>query len=103
MIGLGCFWQISVEASQVAINYSKEFFDKSNSAASFLLLFSSLGAIIGNIVSVKIAQHRMRSFLVLAILFSITIFSFSSILSLALKFDQYTIVQALAFTVGLFF
>lgn len=103
MIGLGCFWQISVEASQVAINYSKEFFDKSNSAASFLLLFSSLGAIIGNIVSVKIAQHRMRSFLVLAILFSITIFSFSSILSLVLKLDQYAIVQALAFTVGLFF
>jgi len=62
MIGLACFWQISVEASQVAINYSKDFFDKSNSASSLLLIFSSIGAILGNILSVKISEKRLKSF-----------------------------------------
>jgi hypothetical protein len=60
MIGLACFWQISVEASQVAINYSKDFFDKSNSASSLLLIFSSIGAILGNILSVKLAEKRLQ-------------------------------------------
>ena len=66
MIALGCFWQISVEASQVAINYSKDIFDKSNSASSLLLIFSSIGAIIGNIVSVKVSEKRLLSFRIFA-------------------------------------
>jgi MFS family permease len=103
MIGLGCFWQISVEASQVAINYSKDFFDKSNSAASLLLLFSSVGAILGNILSVKLSNSRSRSFIVMTACFIVIIFGFSSLLGLAKSLDIYLIVQILAFLVGFFF
>ncbi len=103
MIGLACFWQISVEASQVAITYSKEFFDKSNSASSLLLIFSSIGAIIGNIISVKIANHRLRSFLILGMIFTGIIFLFSTILSLAKTQEMYFLVQILAFLIWLFF
>lgn len=103
MIALGCFWQISVEASQVAINYSKEVFEKSNSTSSLLLLFSSLGAILGNIISVKFSDKRRLSFSILTILFIALIFGFSSILYLAKTLDQYAIVQWLAFLVGFFF
>jgi MFS family permease len=103
MIALWCFWQISVEASQVAINYSKEFFEKSNSASSLLLLFSSLGAIIGNILSVRFSSNRMKSFIIFSIIFIGLIFWFSSFLSMAHSLDRYFIVQALAFFVGLFF
>ncbi len=103
MIGLACFWQISVEASQVAIIYSKEFFDKSNSAASLLLIFSSIGAILGNILSVKISEKRLKSFLYITGGFVIIIFFFSTVLSLAKTLDIYLIVQALAFFIGFFF
>ncbi len=93
MIGLACFWQISVEASQVAINYSKEVFEKSNSVSSLLLLFSSVGAILGNIVSVKLGHNRMRGFLILASIFLLTMFGFSTVLSIAQRLDLYVIVQ----------
>ena len=103
MIGLACFWQISVEASQVAINYSKDFFDKSNSASSLLLIFSSIGAILGNILSVKISEKRLKSFMWITSGFVIIVFLFSTILGLAKIFDIYLIVQGLAFLVGFFF
>lgn len=103
MIALGCFWQISVEASQVAINYSKEIFDTSNFASSLLLIFSSIGAIIGNIVSVKTAHNRLFSFRIFVWVFIILIFGFSRILGLAKSLDLYAIVQWLAFLVGLSF
>lgn len=103
MIALGCFWQISVEASQVAINYSKDFFDKSNSASSLLLLFSSVGAILGNIISVRLSSKREQSFTILTTLFILVILSFSTILGLARTLDMYLIVQILAFVIGFFF
>ncbi len=103
MIGLACFWQISVEASQVAINYSKEFFEKSNSASSLLLIFSSIGAILGNILSVKISEKRLSSFLWITWGFVFVIFLFSTILGLAKALDIYLIVQILAFFIGFFF
>lgn len=99
MIGLACFWQISVEASQVAINYSKDIFGKSNSASSLLLLFSSVGAIIGNFISVRFSHMRLRAFSIFSTIFIFIIFGFSSILDLAKTLDQYTIVQGLAFCV----
>jgi MFS family permease len=103
MVALACFWQISVEASQVAINYSKEVFEKSNSASSLLLLFSSVWAILGNVLSVKFGEKRLTAFLVFSTFFIALIFWFSSLLGLAKNLDQYTIVQGLAFLVGLFF
>lgn len=103
MIGLACFWQISVEASQVAINYSKDVFKTSNSASSLLLLFSSVGAIIGNIISVRFSHKRLGSFCVFGGVFIIIVFGFSTILGLAKSLDEYAIVQGLAFFVGLFF
>lgn len=103
MIGLACFWQISVEASQVAINYSKDFFDKSNSASSLLLIFSSIGAILGNILSVKISEKRLKSFMWITSGFVIIVFLFSTILGFAKMLDIYYIVQILAFLVGFFF
>lgn len=103
MIALWCFWQISVEASQVAINYSKEFFSKTNSESSRLLIFSSLGAILWNIISVKLSMKRLQSFIGVTVGFVIIILSFSSVLHLAKTLDMYTIVQCLAFVVGLFF
>ncbi len=103
MIALGCFWQISVEASQVAVNYSRDIFDKSISASSLLLLFSSIGAILGNVISVKFAEKRLLGFTIFSTVFIALIFAFSTLLGLAKSLDQYTIVQALAFFVGLFF
>ena len=90
MIALGCFWQITLEASQVAIHYSKEIFDKSNSASSLLLIFSSIGAIIGNIISVKVAEKRLVSFTLFTTLFISLILGFSSILDLARSLDEFT-------------
>ncbi len=103
MIALGCFWQISVEASQVAVNYSRDIFDKSISASSLLLLFSSIGAILGNVISVKFAEKRLMGFTIFSTVFIALIFAFSTLLGLAKSLDQYAIVQALAFLVGLFF
>lgn len=103
MIGLGCFWQISIEASQVAINFSKDIFEKSNSVSSLLLLFSSVGAILGNIISVRLSRNRLPAFLGMTGVFTAIIFLFSTILSLAKSTDTYAIVQWLAFAVGFFF
>lgn len=103
MIALSCFWQISVEASQVAINYSKDFFAKDNAEASLLLMFSSVWAIVGNIFSVKIATYRSQSFTLITTLFLITVFWFSSVLDIAKNIDKYFLVQILAGVLGVFF
>jgi MFS family permease len=103
MVGLGCFWQISVEASQVAINYSKEYFGKTNSESALLLLFSSVGAILGNVLSVRLSKNRLPSFMWMTGVFIGIIFLFSTILGLAESMKAYVIVQMLAFSVGFFF
>ena len=93
MIGLACFWQISVEASQVAINYSKDVFEKSNSVSSLLLIFSSVGAILGNVLSVKLSGKRLQSFIGITCGFVGIIFLFSTFLGLAKTFELYPLVQ----------
>lgn len=103
MIALACFWQISSEASQVAIKYSIEYFHTSESSATLLLAFSAIGAILGNIVSVKLANKRLWSFFGLTLWFVIILFLFSSLLGLASTLDIYPIIQGLAFIIGFFF
>ncbi len=103
MIALACFWQISSEASQVAIKYSIEFFHTSESSATLLLAFSAIGAILGNIISVKLADKRLWSFIVLTLWFIVILFSFSSLLWLARDLGIYSIIQWLAFIIWLFF
>lgn len=103
MIGLWCFWQISVEASQVAINYSKEYFHTSNATSSLLLIYSSIGAILGNILSVKFQSKRLWTFLIFSVIFSLVIALFSTVLDLARSTDVYMLIQILAGVVGFFF
>jgi hypothetical protein len=45
LLAIGCFWEVSLEASQVALYFAKEQLGYSNTAASILLVYSSIGAI----------------------------------------------------------
>lgn len=60
MIALGLLWQISTEAAQLAVGYSTEAFGKTNMQASALLIFSSIGAVFGNIISMKLPVTREK-------------------------------------------
>ena len=103
MVALGLLWQISTEAAQLAVGYSTEAFGKTNMQASALLIFSSLGAVFGNILSMKLPLSREKSFLLLGNIFMLLVFAFSSLLQLAHASDQFLIIQVLAFVLGLVF
>ncbi len=60
MIALGLLWQISTEAAQLAVGFSTEAFGKTNMQASALLIFSSIGAVFGNIISMKLPVTREK-------------------------------------------
>jgi len=69
-------WSISTVVSQKAVEYSVDTFQKLPSEASFLLLYSSIWAILWNIVSSFLSKYRWKSFFILNILLWILIIIF---------------------------
>ncbi|MCP4524125.1 MAG: MFS transporter [Candidatus Gracilibacteria bacterium] len=90
-------WSISTIVSQQAVEYSVNNFGKDPSGAAFVLLFSAVGVIIGNIISVKMDTNRWKYFKIFNILFAIFVFSlpFASI--------NFSYISAIAFIIGVFF
>lgn len=62
IISSSFIWAISTVVSQKAVEYSVSEFSKLPSEASFLLLYSSVWAIIWNIVSTFLWKYRWKSF-----------------------------------------
>lgn len=60
-------WSISTVVSQMAVEYSVNEFSKPRSEAAFLLLYSSVWAILWNVVSSFLWKKRWQSFFVLNI------------------------------------
>ncbi|MCD5380334.1 hypothetical protein LR004_00245 [Candidatus Gracilibacteria bacterium] len=76
IISSGFIWSVSTVVSQKAVEYSVDTFGKNPSEAGFLLLYSSVGAILGNIVSGFLSKYRWKSFFVLNILLGMLIIAF---------------------------
>ena len=103
LVSLSILWQVSAEFSQLSIAYSVREFAKSNAESSLLLLFSSVGAIIGNIASMKLAKFRIRAISILGGLFFSIILLSVWLFPYANSIDNYTIIQIIALFLGLFF
>lgn len=103
IFGLACFWEISVEVSQMAIRFSKDFFVNSNTQASLLLIYSSLWAIIGNIVSVRFWAKRTGAFIFFTLPLIVIISSFWWILEWAKASDTYIFIEIAAGLIGFLF
>ncbi|MBP9779938.1 hypothetical protein KBD33_04945 [Candidatus Gracilibacteria bacterium] len=103
LVSLSILWQVSAEFSQLSIAYSVREFARSNAESSLLLLFSSVGAIIGNIASMKLAKSRIRAISILGGLFFSIILLSVWLFPYANRIDNYSIIQTIAFFLGLFF
>ncbi len=60
-------WSVSTVVSQKAVEYSVDTFNKLPSEAAYLLLYSSVWAILWNIISGFLSKYRWKSFFVLNI------------------------------------
>ncbi len=69
-------WSVSTVVSQKAVEYSVETFQKLPSQAAYLLLYSSIWAILWNIISSFLGKYRWKSFFVLNIFLWILIIIF---------------------------
>ncbi len=69
-------WAISTIVSQKWVEYSVEHFDKKNSEAALILLYSAVWVIIWNVVSMKMEAKRWMYFLVFNIVFWVLVISF---------------------------
>lgn len=97
LVSLSILWQVSAEFSQLSIAYSVREFARSNAESSLLLLFSSVGAIIGNIASMKLAKSRIRAISILGGLFFSIILLSVWLFPYANRIDNYSIIQTIAF------
>ncbi len=97
IISSSFIWAISTVVSQKAVELSVDKFDKLPSEASFLLLYSSIWAILWNIISWFLGKYRWKSFFVLNIFLWILIILFPFFSSTFLQ------VWVIAFLVWLVF
>lgn len=71
---------IATIMSQKAIEYSVANLGKTGSQAAMILLYSAVGSIIGNLISMKIRKFKRYIFLLLSLLFAATINMFPTFL-----------------------
>ncbi|PID87679.1 hypothetical protein CSB07_00305 [Candidatus Gracilibacteria bacterium] len=90
-------WAIGTVVSQKAVEYSVEEFSKLPSEAAFLLLYSSLGAILGNVASSFMGKKRWKYFFFLNIFLGILIILFPHFNG------TFTTVGVMAFLIGVVF
>lgn len=76
MIFIGLIITIATILSQKAIEYNVEVLKKSGSSSAFILLYSAVGSIIWNILSMSIKNNRWLNFLIFSILFAISCYLF---------------------------
>ncbi|MDD5770029.1 MAG: MFS transporter [Candidatus Gracilibacteria bacterium] len=97
MVFIALIITIATILSQKAIEYSVENLGKSGSQSAIILLYSAVGSIIGNIVSMKINENKWLYFLIFSILFAITIYLFPTFI------NNFAHTSILAFIAGIFF
>lgn len=88
---------IATIMSQKAIEYSVANLGKSWSEAAMILLYSAVGSIIGNLLSMKIRKFKRYIFLLLSLLFAATINMFPTFL------PNFLYTSIAAFVAGIFF
>ena len=97
IISASFLWAISTIVSQKAVEYSMVIFNKVESEASFVLLYSALWAIIWSLISIKMEKYRWQYFILTNFIFWVLIilFPFFS--------KSYLEISVFAFIIALFF
>lgn len=103
ILAITLLWAITTIVSQKSVEISKEIFLKSESQSSLLLLYSSVGAIFGNIISMALQKRRWLFFSISNGIFAVLILAFPSVIQYSLKTDTYEAMIALAIALGVFF
>ncbi len=68
------FWALSTIISQASVEFSVEAFDKKNSEATMILLYSAVGAIAWSFLSIRMNRRRWHYFYIFSMLFALTVF-----------------------------
>lgn len=76
IIASSFLWTISTIVSQASIEFSVEKFSIDASKATYVLLYSAVGAILWNVLSVKMNKNRWKFYIIFNSLFGIIIFLF---------------------------
>lgn len=97
IISASFLWAVSTIVSQKAVEYSMVHFGKTESEATFVLLYSALWAIFWSLISIKMEKYRWQYFVLTNFIFwvLVVIFPFFSI--------SYLHVSVFAFIIALFF
>ncbi len=66
------FWSISTIISQSSVEYSSATFGIKGSAATMILLYSAVWAIIGSFLSIKMGKNRWMFFMIFSIFFALS-------------------------------
>ena len=103
ILAMSLLWAITTIVSQKSVEIAKEVFLKPESEASYLLLYSSIGAILGNVISMALQKRRWISFAIVNLLFAGLILVFPSVIHYALRTDSYSDIIVLATAMGVFF
>ncbi len=88
---------IATILSQKAIEYNVEVLWKSGSESAVILIYSAVGSIVWNIISMKIKTARWDKFFIFSLLFALTCFLFPSFIS------NFLSLSILAFIAWMFF
>lgn len=97
LLCVSLLWATSTIVAQQAITYSIEAFHKTESQATFIFLYSGIGAIIGNAMSMFIKKNRWLYFRIFAYSFATLVFFFP------LLAQTYELTIGLAIVVSILF
>ena len=100
---MSLLWAITTIVSQKSVEIAHEVFLKTDSEASYLLLYSSIGAIIGNVLSMFFQKRRWLFFTINNGIFAVLILAFPSVMHSVLQVGEYCMIIYLAIAMGVFF
>lgn len=103
LFAVSFLWALSTVASQQVIQSSVSLFSKTPAEAATVLLYSSVGAIVGNILSAKLAKVRWKAFHVANGCFVLALAAIPTVFEKAAAAGTYAPVIAIAVAIGLFF
>lgn len=103
LFAVSFLWALSTVASQQVIQSSVALFSKTPAEAATVLLYSSVGAIVGNVLSAKLAKVRWKTFHVANGCFVLALAAIPTVFEKAAAAGTYAPVIAIAVAIGLFF
>lgn len=103
ILSISLLWAVITALAQIFIEIGVDVFRQTFTQASFLLVWATLGGVIGNIWSMGFQKHRWKAYIVSLGIFAALTFSSIPLIGTIIALDKPFLLSVLAVSIGFVF